>query len=157
EDGHLVGEAAARLGLGHVLLRRGDSAGAVVRFQEVEALAERLGSLNWRFEAFLGYALARRESDPARAVELGREALATAQAIEHRADVARAHDVVAGALARVGDRSGAAEHWDRALELLAELGVDRVEDGHTSVASISHQRALLDGPRSGAAGDEART
>jgi hypothetical protein len=118
----------------------------------VEALAERLGSLNWRFEALLGRALATREADPATALEPGREALAIARTIEHRVDAARAHDVVAGALARLGGRSGAAEHWDHALELLADLGLDRVEDGHTSVASISSQRALLDDTRPASAG-----
>jgi tetratricopeptide (TPR) repeat protein len=153
EDGHLFGEAAAHLGLGHVLLRRGDHTRAIVCFQEVEALAERLGSRNWRFEAALGSALASREVDPARAVERGNQALETARAMGQRTDVARAHDVVASALARLGDRSGAAQHWDRALELLTDLGVEVTEDGHTSVASISRQRAQLDDPRPAAAGD----
>jgi hypothetical protein len=54
----------------------------------------------------------------------------------------------------VGDRSGAAEHWDRALEMLTDLGVEVAEDGHTSVASITQQRALLDDPQSAAADDQ---
>jgi tetratricopeptide (TPR) repeat protein len=156
EDGHVAGEAAAELGLGYVLLRRGDPVGATVRFQELEKLADRLGSRNSQFEAVLGTALACREADPARTVELGGQALAIARELEQRADVARTHDVVAGALVQLGDRSGAAEHWDHALKLLADLEVDTVEGGDISVASISRQRALLDDPRPGAAGDEAR-
>jgi tetratricopeptide (TPR) repeat protein len=157
EDGHLHGEAAARIGLAHVLRRRGELTRAVAHYREVDTLAVRLGSRNWRFEARIGDALVSQEADPARAVELGKQALATAEAMGQRTDVARAHNVLAGALARLGDRPGAAEHWDRAIELLTDLGLDKAEDGETSVASISHQRALLDDPRPGAAGDEART
>jgi hypothetical protein len=69
-------------------------------------------------------------------------ALAIAQALEQATDAARAHDVLAGALARTSNPSGAVEHWDRALELLAFLGLDVLEDG-TSVATISQRRALL--------------
>jgi tetratricopeptide (TPR) repeat protein len=152
EDGHLHGEAAARNGLASVLRHRGALTPAVAHYQEVHALAERLGSRNWRFEALIGSALVSQEADPARALELGHQALAAAEAMEQRTDVARAHNVVAGALARLGDRSGAAEHWDRALELLTELGVEVAEDGHTSVASITHQRALLHQPGPSAAG-----
>ena len=157
EDGHVAGQAAAELGLGYVLLRRGDPVGATVHFQQLEKLADRLGSRNSQFEAVLGCAMAYRDADPARTVDLGGQALAIARELEQRVDVARAHDIVAGALVQLGDRSGAAEHWDHALELLADLGVDAVEDGDISVASIAQQRALLDDPRPGAAGGEART
>ncbi len=157
EDRHVAGEAAAELGLGYVLLRRGDPVGATFHFQNLEQLADRLGSRNSQFEAVLGSALACREADPARAVDLGGKALAIARELEQRADVARAHDIVAGALVQLGDRSGAAEHWDHALELLADLGVDALEGGDISVAAISEQRARLDNPRPDAAGDDART
>lgn len=151
DDRSLAGEASALLGLGYVLLRRGDPAGATVRFQDVDALAERLDSDNWRLEAALARARASQETDPGRAAEQAGHALAIAQALDHATDAVRAHDVLAGALARTSDPSGAAEHWDRALELLASLGVDVLEDG-TSLASISQQRALLANSRPDAAG-----
>jgi tetratricopeptide (TPR) repeat protein len=145
EDRHLVGEASAQLGLGHVLLRRSLPARAAALFREVEALAERLDSDNWRFEAALGHARAAQEDDPVAAAEMAGQALAIARALEQHTDVVRAHDVLAGALARTSNRSSAAEHWDCALQLLGDLGLDVLEDG-TSVSSISQQRALLAGP-----------
>ncbi|MFC7495982.1 MULTISPECIES: ATP-binding protein [unclassified Nocardioides] len=141
-SGYLMGEATARVGLGHVLLRQRDSSRAAAVFGDVEALADRLGSRNWLYEAMLGRALACRDSDPRQAVELGERALAIAEELGARADAARAHDLIAGALALLGDRSGAAEHLDRALELMADVGADIIESGVTA-ASIAERRALL--------------
>jgi hypothetical protein len=51
-------------------------------------------------------------------------------------DEARAHDGLAHAHRARGQHEHARRHWQRALDILTELGLDHTEDDEATVATI---------------------
>ncbi|PZF84747.1 ATP-binding protein [Jiangella anatolica] len=131
-EGIPVGELAALTNLGHAVRRGGDPSAALHSYREVLAIARRIGDLNWQYEALQSMGRAYL------ALGDGRSALEhhlRARVIPERerlcADLARAEDGLGDAHALLGDRAQARRHWQTALDLLAEIGVDHTDDPET--------------------------
>jgi tetratricopeptide (TPR) repeat protein len=83
---------------------------------------------------------------PKTAAASHRRALRLATELGAPADQARAHDRLAHAYQASDESAKAREHWQRALEILTRLGVDRTEFGEATTASIHTSLSRLDLP-----------
>lgn len=142
-----IGELAGMHNLGNAVRRSGDPASALDSYREVLEVALRTGNQNWQYEAHQGLGRAYVDlGDGRSALEQHRQARLLAERSWLRPDLARAEDGLGAAYAVLGDRARARQHWQTALALLAEVGVDHTDDPETSQEAITQK--LRGGPAS---------
>lgn len=143
--GHRPGQMDALLGLGHIHLRRGDLERAAGQFEQALATAREIRNPNWEFEALYGLGQVDRATGRLHTSLLRqRQALELATVLGQAPDQARAHDGLAQTYRVMNQQEPARRHWQRALDILVELGVEQVKDGHLCSTAIRHQLAGLD-------------
>ena len=139
-DGYSVAELALLAGLGGVHLKQGRYQAAEDCYEDVLSRARQIGKPNWTFEALQGLGRARLCLDrPADALACHGEALDIASQMGQPLDVARAHDGIAHAHAHRAraEHDQARRHWQQALHILTELGIDSTpEDWMASATAI---------------------
>ncbi|WP_285689839.1 tetratricopeptide repeat protein [Actinoplanes sp. NBRC 103695] len=143
--GHLVGELQTLTGLGDIERLLGRYARAGERYQRVLDLARRTGDRNFEFEAQQGLGRLRHATgDPEAAVAHHDLALVLAGELGQPMDEARAHDGLAHAHHSLCRYGPAGHHWQRVLDILTGLGIDRTDDEGTTVEAIrAHLAALV--------------
>ncbi|WP_433157975.1 ATP-binding protein [Kribbella sp. CA-247076] len=135
-----IGELAGLNNLGNAVRRSGDPSAALASYREVLTVARRIGSRNWQYEAHQGMGRSYVDlGDGGSALEQHRQARLLAERKGLRADLARAEDGLGAAYAVLGDQARARQHWQRALALLAEVGVDYTDDPETSREAITRK------------------
>ena len=140
EEGLPVGELGAMHNLGNAVRRSGDALSALDSYREVLAVAVRTGNRNWQYEAHQGLGRAYVDlGDGKSALEQHRQARLLAERQQLRPDLARAEDGLGAAYAVLGDLAQARRHWQTALALLAEVGVDHTDDPETSRKAITQK------------------
>jgi tetratricopeptide (TPR) repeat protein len=98
--------------------------------------------LNFQYEGYLGLGNTQHSSGhPESALAYHRQALDLAERLGQPADQARAHHGLAEAGYELGDTSLARRHWQEALGIFADLGIDGSEE--TSSAEIRRRLAEI--------------
>ena len=141
--GHRTGELTSLLGLGDVHRRQGRFEAAAGFYDDVLARARKIGKPNWTFEALQALGRTRLgQHQPDDALAYHHEALDIAVQIDQPVDVARANDGIAHAYRARKDHDQARRHWQCALDILTELGIENTEDWEASATAIrSHLAA----------------
>jgi tetratricopeptide (TPR) repeat protein len=143
------GEQHVLAGLGQVLCAIGDHEQAARRYARALAIGLDTGNRNIEYEAREGlgrcHAAAGRY---AAAIGCHAAALTLATDLGQPDDRARAHDGLARAHTALGRPEPAREHWQAALALLDEHGLDRTYDPAVTAATIRSRLAAAGGNRS---------
>jgi hypothetical protein len=104
----------------------------------VVEIARRSGNLNWQYEAHLGMGRSHVDLGDGRpALEHHWQAHLLAERLPVRADLARAEDCLGDTYAILGEPAQARQHWQTALALLTEIGVDHTDDPETNREEIT--------------------
>jgi tetratricopeptide (TPR) repeat protein/transcriptional regulator with XRE-family HTH domain len=138
-------ELSALVGLGWVHRRDGQLDPAADCYHLVLDLAREIGSREYEFEAFQGMGrvhLAAGRTD--QAVASHRAALRLVGDRGPSAEHARVYDGLAHVARASGRPEEARRLWERVLAILAELGVDHIEDDDVTGADVRVQLASLD-------------
>ncbi len=137
QEGIPVGELGGMTNLAHVIRRGGDPAAALASYRDALTAARRTANQNWQYEVHLGMGRAYVDlGDGRSAVEHDQQAHSLAGSRQAPADLARAEDCLGDAHALLGDPARAVRHWQAALALLAEVGVDHTDDPETNRQAI---------------------
>ncbi len=121
------GTALRVLGIAHHLL--GEHEVASRHFDSSVRIVLGLGEPEEIMATLCGLAALRRDTgDPAEALRLYREALATDNARDHPDEYARALEGLADTHEVLGEHEQAREHWQQALALFSTLGMPQTED-----------------------------
>jgi DNA-binding SARP family transcriptional activator/Tfp pilus assembly protein PilF len=143
--GYQVAAHAALLGLGdiHRILGRHGPSGT--HYERLLVLARESGNRNYQFEAWQGLGrLHHVTGHPDAALTHHNQALALATELDQPGDQARAHDGLARAHHALHQQEQARTHWQHALDMLANIGVDGVDEETTLAAIRAHLDNLGD-------------
>jgi tetratricopeptide (TPR) repeat protein len=122
-------QQVALTGLAWVHRLQGNYNQAAQDYQQLLDLTEQTGNRNWQLEAWHGLGRLHHATGQAGAAltDHGR-ALALAIELDQPDDGARAHDGLAHAHHALAQAELARAHWQQALDTLARLGIDRVDE-----------------------------
>lgn len=135
--GYRNGEYVTSIAIAELNRFQGQHEQAADIYSQLLESARRIGNRNLEFEVLQGFG--RLQSATGRstdAVASHLQALSLVTELGQPADEARAHDGLARAYDALDQPENAGKHWQRALEILEGLGLDRTEFNEATVASI---------------------
>jgi DNA-binding SARP family transcriptional activator/tetratricopeptide (TPR) repeat protein len=143
--GHRPGELAALNGLGHIHRLQGRNAQATQAYQQLLDLALETGVRNFEFEALQGLGRLRHAAGaPDTAVALHDQALALAGELGQPLDQVRAHDGLAHAHHALNQHEQARRHWQHALTIFSDIGLDHTDDEETTTTAVRAHLASIE-------------
>jgi DNA-binding SARP family transcriptional activator/tetratricopeptide (TPR) repeat protein len=132
-----IGELTSLIGLAATQRKQRHHLSAAGLYEDVLARARQICKPNWTFEALQGLGRTRLSLNrPADALACHRKALDIANEIAQPSDVARAHDGLAHAHHARHEHDQARHHWQQALDILTDLGIDSTEDWEANPSAI---------------------
>lgn len=142
---HPVAETAVLHGLGEVHRALGSHDEATRCYQQVLDNARKYDITYWQFEAMQSFGrLHHTAGHLALALEHHEQALKHATSLAQPADQARAHDGLANAYRSLDQPGPARQHWQTALDLLTDLGIEHTDEMETTAPKIRARLANLD-------------